>query len=154
MTKSFDTGDSQPGVSFVSDVEPDQQCRDRFDRARIGERAAVNITATRNRGDQREDALFGLLVIAANNDVAFYFVGEVGQGVGPGVLEGRDDLNAFRRKISALFRRRSGPHAQHARGFASDGRFEWNSDINEKGTGLDFLAYFLERGNVSGERNC
>src|SRR5262245_35817228 len=110
-TTSFDTGDSQAGMGFVSDVEPDQQSRHRFDRARIGERAAVNVAANWNCGDERADTLFGLFVIAATDDVAFHFGGEVGKGVGAGILEGRDNLNAFRRKLTALFRRRSSPDA-------------------------------------------
>jgi hypothetical protein len=92
-------------MSFVSDVESDQQGRDRLDRARIGERAAVNVTAAGNRDDERAETLFGLLVISANNDIAFHLAVEVSQRLGPDVLEGRDDLNAFGRKLTTLFRR-------------------------------------------------
>ena len=76
-------------MSFVSDVESDQQGRDRLDRARIGEQAAINVTAAGNRGDEQAEALFGLLVIAANNDVAFHLAVESGRRLGPDVLEGR-----------------------------------------------------------------
>src|SRR5262245_49569922 len=145
MTKSFDAGDSQAGISFVSDVESDQQGRDRFDRARIGERAAVNVAAAGNRGDERAQALFGLLVIAANNDVAFHFAVETGERLGPGVLEGRDDLNSFRRKLTTLLRRRPRPYAQDASRFASHGRLERNGDVNDQRSGLDLLANFFER---------
>src|SRR5262245_26352220 len=78
-TTLFDAGDSQAGMSVVSDVESDQQGRDRLDRARIGERAAVNVTTAGNRADERADALFGLLVIAANNDVTFNLAVESGE---------------------------------------------------------------------------
>src|SRR5262245_65989012 len=131
MTKSFDAGDSQAGISFVSDVESDQQGRDRFDRARIGERAAVNVAAAGNRGDERTEALFGLLVIAANNDVALHFAVETDERLGPDVLEGRDDLNAFGSELTALLRRRPRPHAQDAGRFASHGRLERNRDVND-----------------------
>lgn len=83
----LNSSDSQSSVSFVSDIEPDQQGRDRLDRARIGEWAAINVTATGNGFDQRAGALFSFFVVAANDDVAFHFVSEIGQGVGPGVLE-------------------------------------------------------------------
>src|SRR5262245_51845257 len=122
LTTPFDPGDSQTGMSFVSDVESDQQGRDRLDRARIGERPAVNVAAAGNRGDEREEALFGLLVIAADNDVAFHFAVETGERLGSDVLECRDDLNAFGRKFTTLLRRRSGPHAQDAGRLASHSR--------------------------------
>src|SRR5262245_779973 len=131
LTTPFDPGDSQAGMSFVSDVESDQQGRDRLDRARIGERAAVNIAAAGDRRDERTEALFGLLVIAADNDVAFHFAVETGERLGPDVLEGRDDLNAFGSKLTALLRRRPRPHAQDAGRFASHGRLKRNSDVND-----------------------
>src|SRR5262245_30336575 len=140
-------------MSFVSDVESDQQGRDRFDRARIGEWAAVNVATTLNRGDERAEALFGLLVVAANNDVAFHFAVETDERLGPDVLEGRDDLNAFGRKLTALLRRRPRPYAQDASRFASYGRLERNCDVNDQRAGLDLLANFFERGDVRGEGN-
>src|SRR5262245_24951246 len=118
-------------MSFVSDIESDQQGRYRFDSPRIGERAAVDVAATGNRGDEGPDALFSLLVVAANNDVTFHFAGQVGQRVGPDVMKGRDDLDALRRKLPALFRRRSRPDSQDARRFASHGGFERNGDVND-----------------------
>src|SRR5262245_12963288 len=111
-------------MSFVSDVESDQQGFDRLDRARISEWAAVNVAAAGNRGDEWAEALFGLLVIAADNDVAFHFAVETGKGLGSDVLEGRDDLNAFGRKFTRLLRRRCGPQAQDAGRLASHGWLE------------------------------
>ncbi len=140
-------------MSFVPNVEADQKRRDRLDRARVRERATVNVTAAWNRFDQWAHPLFRILVVAANDDVALDFVREVCQGRRADVVKSRDDFHAFRRKLPALFGCRSRPHAERARRFASDGWFERNGDVNQQRAGLKLVTNVLHGGDLRRERD-
>ena len=140
-------------MSFVSDVESDQQGRDRLDRARIGEQAAINVTAAGNRGDERAEALFGLLVIAANNDVAFHLAVESGEAPRPRRFGRQRRPERLRAQAHDTVRRRPRPHAQDAGWFASHGRLERNGDVNDQKAGFNPLSNFFKSGDVRGEWN-
>src|SRR5712692_7423392 len=66
-----ESGESNPGaVNFVAHIQSDQQRRQRFHDARILQLPAIQCPRSGNLTDQFECHLLGLLIVAANQNVA------------------------------------------------------------------------------------
>src|SRR6267378_4094033 len=137
------TGDAYAAVSFMPDVEPDQQGRDLLDDACILQFAAVNRADARDLCCEFHGDLGCRGIIAAHDHIAVHVLVPV-QNIRGYIVKGPDDRYSLRYEFGSLLRRRALPDAKGASSSSADARGQRNRGINQNAAGTNRSLQLLQ----------
>src|SRR2546430_2548817 len=117
-------------MAFVADVKTDQDRGDLLNNTGILKPSAIQSTHSGNFSRQLANTLSRGFVIAAYDHVTIDWAVLL-EKVSGQVMKRGYHYYAFRNKFRRLLRRRTLPHAESVRGFASDARSQGDSGIDQ-----------------------